>query len=223
MTSNITIATWNVCLGLSSKKELVKDYIIENKITVCCLQETELDPNLNENLLTFPGYSLEVERNDVKRRVAMYVSNRLEYRRREDLEGPNNHIVIIDILGMMPLRIITIYRTFKPQDNNTPKAKFESQLESIRHSVTNNTIILGDFNIDYSKKFDTSYTNKHLFNDFETSLSHFGLYQHVNFPTWSRLVGGCLKQSILDHIYTSNPTSSLIPVQLFPLLEITFW
>ncbi len=102
MTSNIKIATWNVCLGLASKKELVKDYIIENNITVCCLQETELNPNLNENLLTFPGYSLEVERNDFKRRVAMYVNNRLEYRRREDLEGLNNHIVIIDILGMYP-------------------------------------------------------------------------------------------------------------------------
>ena len=193
-------------MGLASKKDLVKHYIIENNIAICCLQETDLDPKLNENLLTFPGYSIEVERNDVKKRVAIYVSNQLDYKRRDDLEGSNNHLVIIDLLGTTLLRIITIYRSFKPQDNTTPREKFEMQLNLIKNSITSNCVILGDFNIDYSKKFDTSYASKQLFSDFESNLSHFGLFQHVDFSTWSRIIGGCLKQSILDHIYTRNPT-----------------
>jgi hypothetical protein len=32
MTHNIKIATWNVCLGLASKKDLVKKYILDNNI-----------------------------------------------------------------------------------------------------------------------------------------------------------------------------------------------
>lgn len=82
MASNIRISTWNLCLGLGSKKDLVKNYILDNKIDICCVQETEIDTNFDVRLLTFPGYSIEVENNDFKRRVAIYISNRLSYTRR---------------------------------------------------------------------------------------------------------------------------------------------
>jgi hypothetical protein len=58
MMSNIKIATWNLCLGLASKKELVKKYIHDNNLDVCCLQGTELYKNLNGELPTFLGYTL---------------------------------------------------------------------------------------------------------------------------------------------------------------------
>ena len=206
MMHNIKIATWNVCLGLASKKDLVKKYIQDNNIDVCCLQETELNVNLNTDLLTFPGYSIEVESNDNKQRVAVYVSNRLNYRRRNDLEGSNNHIIIIDLIGGQDLRIMTIYRTFKPFENMTAREKFEIQLNLVKNAMSKNTIFLGDFNIDYAKKFDITYSNKHLFDSFDNILSHLGLFQHVNFATWQRLVNGSLKESYLDHIYTNNPT-----------------
>ena len=95
-------------MGLGSKKELVQRYIQENNLDVCCVQETEIDKNFNEELLTFPGYSLEVEKNGIKRRVAIYVRNTLNYRRRVELEGTNRHLVIVDVLGRTELRIITI-------------------------------------------------------------------------------------------------------------------
>ena len=38
----VKIATWNVCLGLKSKKEYVKSKIIEEKIDICCIQESEI-------------------------------------------------------------------------------------------------------------------------------------------------------------------------------------
>jgi exonuclease III len=134
--STIKIGTWNLCLGLGSKKDLVQRYIQENNLDVCCVQETEIDKNFNEELLTFPGYSLEVERNDVKRRVAIYVRNTMNYRRRAELEGTNRHLVIWDVLGRTELRIITIYRKFKPQDNITARENFELQLNLIKESCT---------------------------------------------------------------------------------------
>ncbi len=206
MASNIRISTWNLCLGLGSKKDLVKNYILDNKIDICCVQETEIDTNFDVRLLTFPGYSIEVENNDFKRRVAIYISNRLSYTRRPELEQINNHLVIIDLEGHTNSRIITIYRSFKPQDGISPREKFESQLNLISAAFSNNCILLGDFNLDHSKKFNNTYMNKHLFAIFDNLLSHLGLFQHVNFPTWSRMINGTMKSSVLDHIYSNVPT-----------------
>ena len=47
--------------------------------------------------LHIPGYSIELEINSTKQRVATYISNRLKYRRRQDLEEPNYHMIILDI------------------------------------------------------------------------------------------------------------------------------
>jgi exonuclease III len=119
--SSIKIGTWNLCLGLRSKKDLVQKYIIDNNLDVCCVQQTKIDKNFNEVLLTFLGYSIEVENNDVKRQVAIYMRNRLNYRRRAELEGTNCHLVIVDLLGRTELRVVTVYRTFKPPENITAR------------------------------------------------------------------------------------------------------
>ena len=206
MAVKIRIATWNLCLGLASKKNLVKHYITENKIDICCLQETELDNQINEDLLSFPGYSLEVEQNDLKRRVGMYVRSTVNYRRRTDLEANNRHLIVIDVLGKPEVRIITIYRTFKPQEDIAAREVFNDQLNMIKANATMNCVVLGDFNIDYKRKFDVTYASKHLFTDFESTLAHLGFYQHVSFPTWSRTVNGSIKESILDHVYSNTPT-----------------
>ena len=53
------IATLNLCLGLPNKKNLVKEIIINEKIDILCLQETELRINFDHNLLSFPGVNYE--------------------------------------------------------------------------------------------------------------------------------------------------------------------
>jgi exonuclease III len=83
-------------LCLQSKKDIVKNYILENKIDVCCVQETEIVKHFDVNQLTFPGYCIEVENNDVKRRVAIYISNRINYVKSHKLEEANSHLVIIN-------------------------------------------------------------------------------------------------------------------------------
>ena len=67
-------------------------------------------------------------------------------------------------------------------------------------------VIIGDFNIDYSRIHDDNYCNKYLFEDFDLTLSDYNLIQMVNVTTWPRLVGDVLRTSILDHIYIRDPT-----------------
>ena len=62
-------------------------------------------------------------------------------------------------------RIINIYRTFTPIGMSA-RNKFIQQLKIIKHAFTKNTVLRGDFNHDYTKKFDQNYMNCVLFEDF---------------------------------------------------------
>ena len=66
MSDTITIGSLNLCLGLRNKKEAVKKIIIDNKIDILCLQETEIPVDYTINLLTFRGYVYENELNNCR-------------------------------------------------------------------------------------------------------------------------------------------------------------
>ena len=125
------IGTWNLCLGLANKKDLVKETLLNEKINICCVQETDIIEDYQESLLGFPGFCLELEKNDLKAHVGVYISNNITYKRRHDLEGRNNHLVIIDIQDSKRTRLINIYRSFKPQDNVTPRENSSFILNSL--------------------------------------------------------------------------------------------
>ena len=46
------------------------------------------------------------------------------------------------------IRLICIYRSFRPQDSTTPSSFFDSQLGVLKNAITSNTYLLGDFNLD---------------------------------------------------------------------------
>ena len=187
------IATWNLCLGLQGKKLLVKEEILKNKIDICCMQETEIPHDYPTNILTFPGFQLEVEENDLKARVAIYVADGLKYTRKLNLEGKNSNMIVIDVEMKKSLRIINVYRSFNPQNNVNPRTKFNYQLDLIKNALTPNTILLGDFNLDNNKRFCSDYAFKKFFEDMNNALGEYDLIQLVEFNTWSRLVGNVLK------------------------------
>ena len=72
--------------------------------------------------------------------------------------------------------------------------------------VKNNTVLIGDFNLDHKRRFDVSYQRRALFELFDEKLENLDLIQLINFDTWSRIVGLELKSSTLDHIYVDNVT-----------------
>ena len=81
---------------------------------------------------------------------------------------------------------------------------FTRQLDLIKLAFNSNTVLMGDFNLDYNKRFDVNYQRENLFELFENKLGDLNLLQLVNFDTWSRLVGVVLRSSLLDHIYVNN-------------------
>ena len=110
--SHLRVNTWNLCLGLPNKKDIVTDYLKMNKVNVCCLQETDVQLNFPENVLNTGDYNLELELNDVKKRVGLYFHKDVKYKRRSDLESKNFHIVICDVITTIVTRIICIFRVF---------------------------------------------------------------------------------------------------------------
>ena len=84
---------------------------------------------------------------------------------------------------------------------------FKHQVELIHSAYNDNTIILGDINLDWAKKGQRNYQFQNYFEYMDEKFSDRELMQLVDFPTWSRTVNGVLKESILDHIYNQDPTS----------------
>jgi exonuclease III len=202
----LKIATWNLCLGLFHKKDYVRTLLYENNIDILTLQETELSPELQLENLQIKGYSIEVENNNKKRRVAIYIKNSISYKRRVDLEKENLHIIILDVESSPPARIITIYRTFNPQCGCTPRENFRKQLNTISNATTTSTILLGDFNLDENKRHSADYNQRLLFQDLEELIGHHHYDQHVKEATWERVIQDQVKNSILDHIYCTDNT-----------------
>ena len=139
-------------------------------------------------------------KNTHKKRNGFYISNCLKYSRLVHLEGIGNHIVIIDIEEKnRPRRIINIYRCFNPL-NVTARYFFVKQLDLIHAAFNEDAILLGDLNIDYLRKHDIRYSNAALFDLFDQKLGALNLVQLIDFPTWSRVVGLCLRSSRLDNL-----------------------
>ena len=169
------------------------------------LQETELEKDFDQSLLNIPGYNLEVETNNVKSRVVMYIKNSIKYERCYALEGVNNHLVIIDVNSgvINKKRLINIYRSFNPY-GITAKEGFSRQLDRIKLAFNGDSILLGDLNFDLNRKFDLNYGRGDLFDLFDEKLGDLFLVQLVNFNTWTRMVGLQLRSSMLDHIYVKD-------------------
>ena len=106
MSCPIKIATLNLCLGLKNKKEAVKRLVIENKIDILCIQETEIPFDYPCDLLTFKGFNYENENNSVKSRCGIYISNEIAYVRKTELESVDSHVVIIELNDTNRTRII---------------------------------------------------------------------------------------------------------------------
>ena len=105
----------------------MKNLLEENKIDILCMQETELNKDINTNELSTSKYCLELENNTTKSRVGFYITKDLNYVRRTDLEGLDSNIIIIDLVGESKLRVINIYRSFAPQGGESQQSKFKYQ------------------------------------------------------------------------------------------------
>ncbi len=201
---NFCISSLNLCLGLVSKKDIVTDMLRKHDIKICCLQETEVPQNFPERLLNCGGYTIELELNSDKKRAGIYLKNDINYIRRLDLEKENFHIVVVDVITDVKIRVINVYRSFRPPNYMTPEDFFVEQLKVIKKASCINCYIMGDFNLDAKMSYRNDYHRKiplKLLNDFAAENN---FVQIIDFYTWSRNIKGIRKESLLDHVYVNN-------------------
>ena len=116
-------------------------------------------------------FVLELENNSVKARTGIYLSNSINYKRKSELEGIDSNLLIVDIYTKKgPKRLINIYRSFNPQNNVNTREKFKYQLQLIKGAMTSDTLLIGDFNLNYEKVHDDNYAYKNMFVDFEEAI-----------------------------------------------------
>ena len=204
MSKNLKIGTWNVCLGMSNKKDIITDTLAFNKVEVCCLQETEIPLGFPEKSLNCGGYNIELEWNSGKKRVGTYIKTGIDYLRRNDLEKENFHVVIIDLNFAIKIRVINLYRSFRPPGMLSPNAFFNLQLDIVKKALTSNCFVMGDFNLDAKMENRADYHHKIPLEYLTTFSMENNLIQTVYFDTWSRVINGIKKASLLDHVYANN-------------------
>ena len=204
MLNSIKFGTWNLCLGLANKKDIVTETLTRKNVSICCLQETEIPTGFPENVLNCGGYNIELESNDSKKRAGIYIRRDVRYKRRHDLEEPNYHIVIIDVVCNINMRIINLYRSFRPPGMVSPETFFFNQLRIIKNALSNNCYIMGDFNLDAKMEFRSDYHHRIPLSTLTNFALEANLTQVVNFNTWSRIIKGKKKESLLDLVYVSN-------------------
>ena len=131
----------------------------------------------------------------MKKRSGIYIRKDTKYVRRKDLEKENHHIVVIDIIVNVKIRLICIYRSFRPQDSSTPNSFFDTQLGTIKNALTSNTYLLGDFNLDARMEMRPDYDRKVPLSCLVNFALENNLIQIVTETTWSRIINGikCIK------------------------------
>ena len=204
------IATWNLCLGFTQKKNYIYQTLNQEEIDICAFQEVEIHKDYPIQLLSSRNYQIEIDKHTNKARSAIAIKNNIQYIRRSDLEVNDTSLMIIDINLNKKFRLINVYRQFNPPHNLSQTEHFAQQLAIINNSSRNlngrKLIILGDFNLDDSKRNSFDYRHKNLFELQNETFEQLNLYQQVNFPTWQRIINNEKKESILDHIYVQDPT-----------------
>ena len=139
-----------------------------------------------------------METNSIKARCCIFIRGGIAYIRRNDLEGENNNLVILEItMNSKKYLVINLYRSFSPHGGVVPDARFTTQIDIIKHVIKGNLsmtpVLVGDFNLDYNKNHNINYNNKRLFDLLNNTILDCNLTQLVDFTTWSRNVGGIVK------------------------------
>ena len=216
---NINVCTWNLCLGLQYKLNYVKEILIKEDIDILCLQETELEDGLKLNSLHINGYELETDLTNHTIRSVVYIKTNLSYERIMN-QGINQNLIVIKIIqkNLPHLFISAIYRPWKNIDGLSQEIAFQNQVNEMKHLIPRNSecMVLGDFNINYTKKNNRNVVNRSLTQVLNSLVENHSLEQVVSFDTWSRTVNGQYRSSIIDHVYVNDPgkVKSVTPISI---------
>ena len=75
-------------------KDIVSKIFTEQGIDICVMQEIDVPAGYDESWLSFKGYNLLTECNEIKSRTGIYIKNGIKFTRKTELEGSNTGLVI---------------------------------------------------------------------------------------------------------------------------------
>ena len=185
--------------GLSLNSEHVLRLLQSSKgMDVLSLSETHLCNQDTESLFYVPGYEFINKPRQTGKGggVAMYISNNVVWKRREDLENINVECIWIEIvLNCAKNFLIGIY--YRPPDGSKYlHSEFNTVLNDNLELINieeKEAMILGDFNVNFLAK------NNHA--EFKAILNIRGFKQIIKKPT--RVT--CTTKSLIDIILSNKP------------------
>ena len=199
----LKIASWNACLGISNKLYYIESMLNNESLDVLFIQEAEIQSQTNRNFFNIKNYQLEVCNtiDGGKARTCCYIKSGIKYTRNSVRD------VTLEIISLQisDLTINGYYRTFKiPHHNNHREYLMESINALKGLPRTEHQILIGDFNLDTTKKTHQNYQYHQLFDILDEYLDSEHLIQVDTKPTWQRIINNELKESTLDHTYVSD-------------------
>ena len=141
----IKVAHLNV-RSMRNKAVELQQYLLSNPYDVLCLSETWLDEHLSDNMVSVNGYKFErKDRGSNGGGVGCYIKDKYTYVRRFDLESDEIELMWLEIkqVNTKSLFVGVTYR--KPSQHNSFFDILEGEIERVM-SISNNVILLGDFN-----------------------------------------------------------------------------
>jgi len=193
------IATWNVCLGAFNKLNYIDEFIKNEKIDILFVQEAEKPKEMDKDLLTVKDYNLSFDSTKEKARIVCYWRMGIEAR---VVTATNIEAIA---LVMDQITVVGIYRPFKLIHHQNHHEYLQEMVNFLkRFEDDTNLVVMGDFNLDYSRRSDRSYNRINLYDAWDDFTTSQAMVQLVDKPTWNRIVQGQLKKSILDHVYVNG-------------------
>ena len=215
---SIKILGWNKGgFELISKIDEIKLILQQKKPDVFIVNELNLYKNDDQNLCNMEGYNFEHD-NLLKTRgvsrTGMWIADNLVYKRIKKSENLGESVVIIKIgyPNQRKFNLIGFYRQWSKTFNRIPfqplsikeqEENFRNQMDKIKMISDIETIVLGDFNIDYNlfskkeaEKINYEKTFKERLNIISDKLLANNFFQLIKENTRT--------DKILDHIYYNN-------------------
>ena len=214
----LKLMTWNCGKGFLKQQKLteITHFMKSNDIDICAISEVDIN-NTNEyteSLYSIPQYSILLpkswEKKNKARIIAYYKTElRNNIRIREDLMTDSQPDIWVQVqIGRGPQLILgMIYREWTSIEgkgsHKDQKERLHELMSKAQEAAEKDTevILMGDLNVDLGKTTGQK-EFKEIINNFTTTNN---MTQLVQEDTRSRVVGGRLQSSTLDHVYTNMP------------------
>ena len=202
----------------------IKIMLHENNIDCLGVTEANLKTNAVMEKVVIHGYKMICDKgmqHHVKQnsRMVAFVKEELSYELVEKYMKDNLMPEIWVKLGHRGTKqtlIGFVYREHKPWKLGDATVKSQENrlniwLEARREiwQGTAETYLLGDINLDWTKRGDTKYCNLKMLKKLEVELSELGWVQLVKKNTHYNNANGVISESLIDHIWTNTPTRVL--------------